>query len=1120
MKTLRRDNNLISRLQDGVKALMLGLALLSLGACLEDKNKCSEEFTKIINPIKISGGHQVIFDIDDLAFVFDPNIVIENISLEGEQDDKKDGEDDFSFDINGIKAVRKDGGKHIELDRSKGCRYKSPVHKFFLNGGLAFDKFLLKIKLNKGQLVLNMHAKGNKITSAALVITGKKYVKCDTPPPPPPPPAVAPETSINSVNPVGSVVNSANMTINFSSDQSGVTFWCKLDNDVAATCASPLSYSGLSNGAHNFSVYAVNSAGLADASPATYTWNVDTVAPSVTIDNLASLKSLTNETSITFIFSSNEVGTFTCSLDGGAANPCTSPSTFSSLAEGNHNISINVVDGAGNASENPATFNWSVDVTAPVANIVNVNPNAAVNNSANVAIEFNANESASFECSVDNNAFASCSSPLALSNVAEGNHWFAVRAIDVAGNVGLAATYNWSTDLSAPVVTVTNSVPSQGLTNANNVFVEFHVNESASISCSFDGAAASCTSPFTSAAGEGNHTLEISATDLAGNSSAPVSLNWTMDFTNPVLGWGAITPSAAAYLNSNNVSLEVIPSEVVSFSTKLNGVDINQGVSPLTLSGLAEGTYTVEVTAIDTVGLPSNTISHTFTIDMTAPVISVASAVNGLTNLDSNSITFSANENVNFACNVDLAGFASCLSPLSLSGLANGDHNVDVKATDLAGNVSDVSNVGWTVDTIAPTTSLNATQNSRNNFSFNLTSSEANSTYVCSLDSAAFSSCSDAFNQTFADGGHTLVARAVDAAGNIDAVGATYSFIALPPIDTSIVSASHNGLTNVASQNINFTSNYASAVYKCSLDGAAATNCSSPVNYVVGEGAHTFSVFGIDPWGDVDATPATVSWIVDTIAPSTSMSTQQNTNDNFTFTFSSNEAGTFQCSIDGSAYQTCGSTLTMTFSQGSHTIAVRARDLAGNIDNEGASDIIVAYPTVTTSIDSVAVINLTKFNTQTISFSSNIEGATFSCTLDGAAPAPCTSPIGYSGLADGAHLFTVKATAPWGGVDNVGASVSWSVDTVTPVVSNVSFSTTSTTATINWSTNEGATSSLQWGITPNTGNTVADDGVYKTTHSIKILGLSPNTNYSVRPTGHDQAGNQYLAGPFTVRTAR
>jgi len=52
---------------------------------------------------------------------------------------------------------------------------------------------------------------------------------------------------------------------------------------------------------------------------------------------------------------------------------------------------------------------------------------------------------ARFECKVDQKAFATCKSPLKLSNLSEGPHTFQVRAIDLAGQTETEpATWNWS----------------------------------------------------------------------------------------------------------------------------------------------------------------------------------------------------------------------------------------------------------------------------------------------------------------------------------------------------------------------------------------------------------------------------------------------------------------------------------------------------------------------------------------------------------------------------------------------------------------------------------------------------------------------------------------------------
>jgi hypothetical protein len=52
------------------------------------------------------------------------------------------------------------------------------------------------------------------------------------------------------------------------------SFQCQLDGGAFAACASPQSYSGLSNGAHTFAVRALDSAGSPDPTPATYIWTI------------------------------------------------------------------------------------------------------------------------------------------------------------------------------------------------------------------------------------------------------------------------------------------------------------------------------------------------------------------------------------------------------------------------------------------------------------------------------------------------------------------------------------------------------------------------------------------------------------------------------------------------------------------------------------------------------------------------------------------------------------------------------------------------------------------------------------------------------------------------------
>ena len=236
-----------------------------------------------------------------------------------------------------------------------------------------------------------------------------------------------------------SFTNSTSATFTFTGEPGG-TFQCKLDDDAFSNCTSPKSYTGLSEGSHTFKVHQTDSSG--NVSPDTsYTWTVDTTPPAApTIGTKPENPS--NSSNPTFTFTGEEGATFQCKLDGSSFSSCASPKTYSDVADGSHTFTVRQTDRAGNVSMSTATYTWTIDTIAPAAPTITEAPDLS-EQSGDARFSFTGEAGASFACRVDDDAYASCSSPKTYDSLADGVHSFAVRQTDAAGNTSPSATHTW-----------------------------------------------------------------------------------------------------------------------------------------------------------------------------------------------------------------------------------------------------------------------------------------------------------------------------------------------------------------------------------------------------------------------------------------------------------------------------------------------------------------------------------------------------------------------------------------------------------------------------------------------------------------------------------------------------
>src|SRR5262249_19530842 len=153
----------------------------------------------------------------------------------------------------------------------------------------------------------------------------------------------------------------------------GSTFRCAIDGGADVGCISPQTYFSLVNGAHHFSVQAIDPDGIPDPTPATFDWTIDLVAPVVTIDSGPASGSITVG-NVSFSFSSPEntpgsppVVTFECQVDSAPVGLCQSPDNLV-LANGNHSFFVRGVDRAQNRSAFSFVF-WTVNNDKPTVRI-------------------------------------------------------------------------------------------------------------------------------------------------------------------------------------------------------------------------------------------------------------------------------------------------------------------------------------------------------------------------------------------------------------------------------------------------------------------------------------------------------------------------------------------------------------------------------------------------------------------------------------------------------------------------------------------------------------------------------------------------------------------------------
>jgi hypothetical protein len=291
--------------------------------------------------------------------------------------------------------------------------------------------------------------------------------------------------------------------------------------------------------------------------------------------------------------------TFSCSLNGAAAQTCSSPHTVTNLPQGDNSLKITASDPesgrAGSTIER-----WAVDSIPPIVTIESGPAEFANSTEATFEIDSSEPENGGITCSLDGAPPADCDHWVTYTGLADRLHVFTAIAFDEAGNESLPAVWAWTVDTVSPTVTITSGPPS--LTNSRTATFTFVSNELGStFMCSKDsGSYFDCTAPkIYTGVSDGAHTFSVVAMDRARNLSEADTWSWTVDATPPNV---TITSGPSDGPSDRATFRFTATEQDVTFTCQLDLFFPATCTSPKTYTGILLGPHTFYLDATDEAG--------------------------------------------------------------------------------------------------------------------------------------------------------------------------------------------------------------------------------------------------------------------------------------------------------------------------------------------------------------------------------------------------------------------------------------------------------------------------------------------------------------------------------------
>ena len=339
--------------------------------------------------------------------------------------------------------------------------------------------------------------------------------------------------------------------------------------------------------------------------------------------------------------------------------------TIGVLANGAYSYTATATDAAGNVSAPSSPLAFTVATTGPSAptiadaSVVNGTVNAA-NDTAAQALAGTAGANDTINVYLNGATTAAYTTQASASGnwsqtigvLPSGSYSYTATATDAAGNISapsspLAFTVNTSAP-SAPTISdasvvngyvnAANDTPSQALsgTAGANATIKIYLNGATTAAYTTQANAGGSWSQTIGVLANGTYSYTATATDAAGNVSAPGSpLAFTVDVTAPTIAISAIasnniinaTKAAQGFAisgttsgaeNGQIVTVNIVNSAntiVDAYTVADNNNAWSVPVTSAQATALADGGYTVTANVSDKAGNPASTASHALTVD-------------------------------------------------------------------------------------------------------------------------------------------------------------------------------------------------------------------------------------------------------------------------------------------------------------------------------------------------------------------------------------------------------------------------------------------------------------------------------------------------------------------------